>query len=98
MPRIRPNARLVARLACGVVVLGLAGCYSATDVSFAAIKNNPSPELAGVADRYDDTERNMAMVGDQNIRMMWNDLNRMFLFDAPSTLSPWNIVSTTGQP
>jgi hypothetical protein len=40
----------------------------------------------------------MAVVGDQNLRMLTNDLNRMFLFDSPSYLSPWNIVSTTGQP
>lgn len=92
------RSRFLVAVAATVLIAGLGGCYSSTDVSFAAIKNNPSPELVGMANRDVDTERNMAMVGDQNLRMMWNDLNRMFLFDSPSTLSPWNTVSTTGQP
>lgn len=86
---------------CAAVLSGswgaLSGCAS-NDPAFESIKSNPSPELIGMANRYVDTERNMAMVGDQNLRMMWNDLNRLWLFDGPSTLSPWNTVSTTGQP
>lgn len=40
----------------------------------------------------------MAVVGNQNLRMMWSDLGRVWLFDQPSNLSPWNTVSTSGQP
>jgi hypothetical protein len=45
-----------------------------------------------------DIDRSMAVVGNQNLRLMWSDLGRVWLFDAPSTLSPWNTVSTSGQP
>ncbi|MHC4868131.1 MAG: hypothetical protein ACYTE2_00350 [Planctomycetota bacterium] len=93
-----PRNRILAGTGLAVLAAGLVGCHSANDVSFAAIKSNPSPELLGVANRNVDIERNMAVVGDQNLRMLTNDLNRMFLFDSPSYLSPWNIVSTTGQP
>jgi len=82
--------------AFGAMIAG-GGCASG-DPAFDSIRSNPSPELVGVANRSVDIDRNMAVVSDQNLRMLTNDLNRMFLFDSPSYLSPWNIVSTTGQP
>jgi len=92
---VRMNHLHIAPIGIGMILL--TGCSSG-DPIFDSIKSNPSPELVGVANRNVDIERNMAVVGDQNLRMLTNDLNRMFLFDSPSYLSPWNIVSTTGQP
>jgi len=67
-------------------------------VSAEMIMRYPTPELLNMADRPIDVERNMAVVGNQDLRNMWNDLGRVFLFDQPSNLSPWNTVNTTGQP
>jgi hypothetical protein len=67
-------------------------------VSAPVINRDLTPELIGVAERPSDVERNMAVVGNQNLRMFWGDLGRLFLFDQPSYLSPYNITSTSGQP
>jgi len=67
-------------------------------VSIETIMRHPTPELMNMAERPIDVERNMAVVGNQDLRNMWNDLGRVFLFDQPSNLSPWNTVSTSGQP
>lgn len=94
MNRVQVSGSLLA--AAGVMIAG-GGCTSG-DPAFDSIRSNPSPELVGVASRSVDIDRNTALVSDQNLRMMTDDLNRLFLFDSPSVLSPWNIVSTTGQP
>ncbi len=68
--------------------------YNPTQV----VIRNPTPELMGMSERPIDVERNMAVVGNQNLRLMWGDLGRIWLFDQPSQLSPWNTISTSGQP
>ncbi len=68
------------------------------DVSFKAIKNNPSPELMGMNERPLDVQRNMAVNGDQTGRMFWSDLGRMWFADQPSPLSPYPTVNTSGNP
>ena len=98
MSRTRVPVRDLGAVTLAVLTSGLAGCYSSTDVSIGAIMANPSPELVGMSQRSVDIDRSMAVVGDQNLRLMWGDLGRVWLFDAPSTLSPWNTVSTSGQP
>ena len=67
-------------------------------VSPGEINRHLTPELMGIAERPSDIERNMAVVGNQNLRLFWGDLGRVFLFDQPSYLSPYNITSTSGQP
>lgn len=52
----------------------------------------------GLSERDVDIEANMAVVGNQNLRMFWGDLGRIWLFDRPSRLSPYDIISTSGQP
>jgi hypothetical protein len=95
----RSIARSVALSAAAALgVLLAAGCSSTQDPAFSSIKSNLTPELQGIAERPSDIERNMAVVGNQNLRMFWGDLGRVFLFDQPSYLSPYNITSTTGQP
>lgn len=90
------SAALSAAVALGT--LATVGCSSSQDAAFSSIKSNLTPELQGIAERPSDIERNMAVVGNQNLRMFWGDLGRVFLFDQPSYLSPYNITSTTGQP
>lgn len=77
----------------------LGGCSSdPDDVSFDALKRDLTPHILGLTERDVDVERNMAVIGNQNLRMMWGDLGRLFFFDAPSRLSPYDIISTGGQP
>ena len=87
----------LAAVICVVSTAVSTGC-STRDPAFESIKSNPSPELMGIAERPVDVERNMAVVGDQNLRLFWSDLGRVWLFDQPSNLSPWNTISTSGQP
>jgi predicted small lipoprotein YifL len=68
------------------------------DVSFEAIKNNPTPELSGMNERDMDVQRNMLVNANQTTRMFWSDLGRMWLADEPSPLSPYPVVNTTGNP
>ena len=68
------------------------------DVSFEAIKKNPTPELAGMNERDMDVQRNMLVNENQTPRMFWSDLGRLWLTDEPSPLSPYPTVNTTGNP
>lgn len=81
----------------GIVALG--GCATdPEDVSYNAIKRNLTPELQGMTERGIDIDRNMAVTSNQNLRMMWGEIGRMWLFDKPSRLSPYDVISTSGQP
>ena len=68
------------------------------NVSYQSIKSNLTPELQGLSERSIDIDRNMAVTGNQNLRLMWGELGRAFLFDKPSKLSPYDVISTSGQP
>lgn len=94
---LRSAVKLVAT-AVAVSFVGI-GCSSdpmATD--FESIKSNPTPELMTIAERKVDVERNLATTENQNYRMFWNDLGRMWYVDRPSFLSPYMTVPTGGQP
>ncbi len=95
------TTRAAFRSSClllAVTTVGLGGCSSPDDVSFNAIKGDLTPHIVGLTERDVDIELNMAVVGNQNLRMFWGDLGRMWLFDRPSRLSPYDIISTSGQP
>jgi len=96
------TTRAAFRSSClllAVASLGLGGCSSSPDdVSFNAIKGDLTPHIVGLTERDVDIELNMAVVGNQNLRMFWGDLGRIWLFDRPSRLSPYDIISTSGQP
>lgn len=68
------------------------------DVSFEAIKNNPTPELAGMNERDIDMQRNLAVNANQTTRMFWSDLGRVWLADEPSPLTPYPVINTSGNP
>lgn len=95
----------------GTLLLGtaLAGCATNPNsnvnnsedwqnVNYHAIKSNLTPEMMGISEREIDINRNMAVVGNQNLRMIWSDLGRAWFFEKPSKLSPYDIINTTGQP
>ncbi len=81
--------------AVGLVLL--AGCKS-DPYSFDSIKHDLTPELVATTETSDDMSRNVAVVWNQNLRGAWNDLGRTFYWDQPSSLSPFPIVQTSGQP
>ena len=90
---------LNAVLAGPPAVVALGGCATAPDdVSYNAIKRNLTPELQGITESGIDIDRNMAVTSNQNLRMMWGEIGRMWLFDKPSRLSPYDIIATSGQP
>lgn len=85
--------------AAAIALVTLAGCSSdPNDVSFDAITSDLTPHLLGITERDVDADRNIAVIKNQNYRMMWGDLGRAFLWDRPSRLSPYDIISTSGQP
>ncbi|MFB0987277.1 MAG: hypothetical protein QMB94_13340 [Phycisphaerales bacterium] len=94
--------RAAFRSSCLIVAIGaiagMNGCTNPNDVSFNAIKSDLTPHIMGLSERDVDIQLNMAVVGNQNLRMFWGDLGRMWLFDRPSRLSPYDIISTSGQP
>ena len=92
------RTKILGTLLCGATV-ALTGCVTnPQNVGYYAIKTDLTPELQGVTERGVDIDRNMAVTGNQNLRMMWGDLGRMWLFDKPSRLSPYDIIATSGQP
>ena len=78
--------------------LVLTGCYNSNDVSFNSITGNLTPELQTMTERPSDVHRNIAVSGNQDLRMLNEDLGRALLLDGPSKLSPYPIVDTTGNP
>ncbi len=92
------------RSSCLIVAIGatagMNGCSSSNpnDVSFNAIKGDLTPHIMGLTERDVDVELNMAVISNQNLRMFWGDLGRVWFFDRPSRLSPYDIISTGGQP
>ena len=95
---IRNMFRAAALPALVVAFTGTGCAPDPNDVSFDAIKKDLTPHILGLTERDVDVERNMAVIKNQNMRMVWGDLGRLFLFDRPSRLSPYDIISTSGQP
>ena len=95
--------KIAGLTAITAAVVLLAGCKSINpdsvgNVSYKAIAGNPTPELQGLSERPIDIDRNIWMTANQNWRMMYGDLGRFLYFDHPSTLSPYPIEITGGQP
>ena len=83
----------------GLSLATLGGCAADPDkVDFDSILSNPTPELKGLAQTEADMRRATAINANQNMRMIWGDLNRIFLLDRPSILSPFRAVQTSGEP
>lgn len=85
-------------MAQGTMAQGTMPAPPPPNVSFDALKSNLTPHLLGLTERDVDAERAIRVISNQNLRMMWGDLGRAFLWDRPSRLSPYDIISTSGQP
>ena len=99
-----PKQRSVYEMKCSALILAtlstvvLTGCHNSNDVSFNAITGNLTPELQTMSERPSDVHLNMAVSGNQDLRMLNEDLGRALLLDGPSKLSPYPVVDTTGNP
>jgi hypothetical protein len=79
----------------GVATLG--GCKAnPDDVSFNTIKGDLTPEMMTLVERPVDVDRNIAVNWNQNLRNAWMDLGRVFYWDSPSRLSPYDMIPTGG--
>lgn len=85
--------------AVSALALALAGCQSnPNNVDLKSITSDLSPELMATAERPVDIDVNWAVNADQDLRGVWNDLGRFWLTNKPSSLSPYPIMDTGGQP
>lgn len=79
-------------LALGVLALatGMGGCASdyKEDSQYAAVRADLTPELMTLAERPVDVDSQRAVTFNTNWRILWQDLNRMWLLDRPSRLTP----------
>jgi hypothetical protein len=72
-----------------------AGCSSnPNNVSISSIRGNLTPEVRGVSETAYDQANNQAIIENIQWREASDDLDRIWLLDQPSTLSPYPIVST----
>ncbi len=92
--------RIMTRLAAAALLtVGAFGCAkNYTDVSFKGIRRHPAPELSRLAMTPEDQQRSFAIMADQNLRMVWDDWDRVWYLDHPSRLTPYPTVYTSGQP
>jgi len=85
-------------VAGGLLVSGviLAGCSASQRSDYAQtekIRTNLTPNLDTLHQRPDDIENALTIMADENGRMFWEDLGRVFYTDRPSRLTrepvPW---------
>lgn len=73
----------------GALVVGaglLSGCGSG-DARLDAVRADPSPNIDTLYQRPADVENAMTVTFDENGRMFWQDLGRVFMTDHPSRLT-----------
>lgn len=57
-----------------------------------------TPSMDTLARTYTDSDVDLALTDNQNLRMAQEDLGRVWYTNKPSRLSPYPIVNTTGNP
>jgi len=87
----RTRSKCLAGLALAAVAL--TGCRSDDpyNVSYSAISGNLTPELSTMAQRPVDVDADLALINNFNLRMLGEDLGRVFMTNGPSRLSPYSI-------
>lgn len=79
-------AGVLGALAGACVLAGLSGC-SSTPSRYEQVKADPTPNIDTLHERPEDVDNAMIVTVDENGRMFWQDLGRVFLFDRPSRLA-----------
>jgi len=75
----------IAVLGITAVALTAGGCQS---TQLEGIRADPSPVEVSETERWDDIKNQMTVTSDTNLRLMWSDMGRLWLFDRPSRLAP----------
>ena len=78
-----------AALACLSLAALLAGCAGSDTAAarYAAVRDNPTPELDTLHQRPVEIDNKMALTFDENWRMFTQDLGRFWYTDRPSRLT-----------
>ena len=63
----------------------LAGCSSGSQ--YEQVKSDPTPNLDTLLQRPEDVDNSMVVTFDENGRMFWQDMGRLWLTDRPSRLT-----------
>ena len=97
---MRHTSLLVSLASAIIMLLMVGGCASSkpSNVSISSIRGNLTPKVRGTSETSYDIDNNLAIIGNIQLRQASDDLDRIFLFDQPSTLSPYLIVPTGRDP
>lgn len=87
--------KTILSVAALTIAATLVGCESQNR---SALYSNLTPELQGLHERPVDVERNVAYTNNFNMRMISDDLGRVFYTNSPSRLSGFPPMSLTGNP
>ena len=82
--------RVILSLA-GLILTGaglLGGCTSTGNARLDDVRSDPSPNVDSLYQRPEDIDNAMTVTLDENWRMFWQDMGRVWLLDRPSRLSP----------
>lgn len=75
----------VCLLLAGAFVLS--GCNNTGNARLDEVRSDPTPDLVTLSQRDVDIDNAMVVTFDENGRMLWQDLGRMWLVDRPSRLT-----------
>ena len=88
------TARKSIAATLGAAALLLGGCSSGPPTSYqraAQIRDNPTPQLVTLSQREVDLKNDWALMVDENMRMMREDIRRFWLINRPSRLTRYPI-------
>ena len=71
---------------------------SQSQYGLSAILADLTPELQGYQERPVDVKRNLTIVNNANLRGLSDDLGRTFYTNHPSRLTPYPVMSLSGNP
>jgi uncharacterized protein YerC len=71
-------------------------CNGAYLVSLASVTANPTPEMNGQFETFDDRRRNDALVYNANLRALADEWSRVWLMEMPGG-TPYDNVNSTGR-
>jgi hypothetical protein len=71
-------------------------CNGAYLVSLASVTSNPTPEMNGQFETFDDRRRNDALVYNANFRALADEWSRVWLMEMPGG-TPYDNVNSTGR-
>jgi len=85
-----------ALIVASLVIATVSGCDYLHEDNFGSISGDLTPELQTLSERPSDVHRNMAVSDNQDLRMLNEDLGRVWMTNGPSQLTPYPVVNTTG--